>query len=139
MVLANVSSTDTTAEEPEEDYVALTLSRKGGQIKDTKEEAILTGAVDEAFLNESWGQSGALRTKGKAIKVDKRDFVDVNEKIAKRNNADAFRARFERNKAKTRAPQTMNAEPSSDGGEEDDLDAFLGELTLDSRESMAVF
>ncbi|KAA8895907.1 hypothetical protein FN846DRAFT_911249 [Sphaerosporella brunnea] len=122
---------DVPDEEPVEDYVALTLSRKGGQIKDAEEEAIRKAAIDQAFINESWGRGGEVNTKGKVVKVDRREFVDVTEKIEKRNNAEAFRARFEK-KTKARAPKTMN-EVSSGVGEEADLDAFLGELSLENR------
>jgi hypothetical protein len=139
VALANVLSIDVPQEEPEEDYVALTLSRKGGQMKDPEEEAINTGAVDAEFLNESWGSKGAPNTKGKVVKVDKREFIDVTEKIANQNTVDAFRARFQRNKAKARAPRTMDAGTSGRGGEEDDLDAFLGELSLDDGEFPSMY
>jgi hypothetical protein len=69
--------------------------------------------------------------KGKIVKVDRSEFVDINEKIAKRNNVEAFRARFEKRKA--RAPRggvTAEAE-LDDGSRGDDLDGFLQELQLD--------
>jgi hypothetical protein len=88
--------------------------------------------IDEAFLNESWGQK--QKSKPKILKVDKKDFIDVTEKIAKQNNASAFRARFEKNKIKSRAPKVPGGDGGdADGGagEGDDLDIFLGELNLD--------
>jgi hypothetical protein len=138
VILANILPIDVSEEEPEEDYVALTLSRKGGQIKDPEEEAINTGAIDKEFLDESWGPKGVHNTKGKLVKVDKREFIDVTEKIAKQNTVDAFRARFQSSKTKARAPRTVSAGTSGRGGEEDDLDAFLGELALDDGEYPAM-
>ena len=153
-VRQHVSSTDPTAqaqareeeeekeESEHEDYVALTLAKKGAQWVDPQEEKIRTGAVDEAFLKASWAPArtkqpllSELPKKGNIIKVDRKDFVDVTEKIAKRNNAESFRARFESNKskAKKRAPR-LAADDAGGGGEEgDDLDAFLGELELDPK------
>ncbi|KAF8538193.1 hypothetical protein BDD12DRAFT_174980 [Trichophaea hybrida] len=124
-------TTSTPPEEPEEDYVALTLAHKE-QLKSTEEEdKAREGMIDEAFLNQSWGQQ--QKSKPKILKMDRKDFIDVTEKIAKQNNVSAFKARFEKNKTKSRAPKVSGADGDGKGGtgEDDDLDAFLGELNLD--------
>lgn len=111
---------------------------------DAQEEKIRSGAVDAAFLRESWTPAStkqplisALPMKGNIVKVDRKDFVDVTEKIAKRNNADAFRARFEssKSKAKKRAPRMAADDTGGGDGDDDgdDLDAFLGGLELDPK------
>lgn len=120
------------------------MARKGGQWVDAQAEKIRSGAVDEAFLRESWAPGrtkqpllASLPKRGNIVKVDRRDFVDVTENIAKRNNADAFRARFDGGggQGKKRTPRVLAGDPggSGDGGSGDDLDAFLGALELDPK------
>jgi len=69
--------------------------------------------------------------KGKMVKVDKSEFVDINDKIAKRNNVEAFRARFAKRKARVPRGGVSEVDEVDDGLGGGDLDAFLQELKLD--------
>ena len=127
---------------PEEDYVALTL-RAADQVPDAERderEQLRCGALDATFLNESWqmqpGQGG-IGSKGVVKKVDKKDFVDIAEKVAKQKAVDSFRARFEAPRsASSRVPKAVlvgkqSGHYSAATADDDNLDAFLGELNLD--------
>ena len=120
-------------------------SRAADQAPDAERderEQLHCGALDAAFLSESWqmqpgqGRVGGIGSKGVVKKVDKKDFVDIAEKIAKQKAVDSFRARFETPRsASSRAPKAVlvgkqhSAAAAAD--DDDNLDAFLGELNLD--------
>lgn len=109
-------------------------------------EQLRRGVIDAAFLNESWqmqpGQSrgSGIGSKGVVKKVDKKDFVDITEKVAKQKAVNSFRARFGAPKSRSsRAPKAVlvgNQSGHASWGvsaadDDDNLDAFLGELSLD--------
>ncbi|KAI5803219.1 hypothetical protein EDC01DRAFT_499665 [Geopyxis carbonaria] len=126
--LSNAVADSSEIPEPEPDYVALSLNRKG-ELKDTNEaQATL---LDHAFLQQSkLGTKYAPETyakKSNIIKVNKQDFEEVTEKIKKQSYADAFRLRFaQKNPRTSRLPRS----PVEDDQVVDDVDAFLGELSL---------
>lgn len=112
----------------------LTRDRKE-QMVDAHEAKVHAGLVDEDFLRESSFSSRPLApVKGRVIKVDRKEFQDVTEKISKQSNVNAFKARFAQRKQKTRTPAVSDAwekDSAGDSGNIDDVDAFLGELQLE--------
>lgn len=126
--------------EPEPDYVTMTKERKG-QLKGSEE--VPKEDLDEGFLKDLQAQRGGgggggrnpygggpSGTKGKIVKVDRKQFEDVTTKIAKQSTADAFRQRFAPRKAKSRG----GAGGGGGTGEidlDEDVDSFLAELKLD--------
>ncbi|CCX32885.1 hypothetical protein FPQ18DRAFT_399826 [Pyronema domesticum] len=116
-------------QEPEIDYVALTLERTKGQLKD---EAEVSTSIDHEFLAESWGAPKKKPTVQK-VKIDE-GILNIREKIEIRNNAEAFKARFG-SKAKARAPKGIQKEKEEGV---DDIDDFLEELSLIEKEKKPV-
>ncbi|KAL7267628.1 hypothetical protein RUND412_009776 [Rhizina undulata] len=123
------------APEPEPDYVSMTIERKG-QLKDPEEAN--KEKFDETFLKEKnelfvsrrgGGHQTQTSSKGKVVKVDRREFEDVTQKIAKQSIADAFRQRFAPKKAKS-GVVPGGSRLSEDGRNVDDIDTFLGELNF---------
>lgn len=128
-------------EEPEPDYVALTTSRpsalQAAAEKDAKEKR---ETFDYAFLKE---MKEAGKGKGKkknmsvlegfgmdddekkknVVRVDKSEFRELEEKIKKRENVEAFRKRFAKRDVGSKT-RRLRVEEEEEGDE--DLDAMLG-------------
>lgn len=106
-------------------------------------EDALKEDLDEEFLKDLHAQGGTGRgrggstyggfsgTKGKVVKVDRKQFEDATTKIAKQSTADAFRRRFASKKAKSRGASGETGGVDLD----EDVDSFLGELKLDGETS----
>lgn len=121
----------------------MTRERKG-QLE--KPEAPLKEDLDEEFLKDLHAQGGTGRgrggsthggfggTKGKVVKVDRKQFEDATTKMAKQSTADAFRRRFASRKAKSRG--ASGGTGGADSGE--DVDSFLEELKLDGETSLFI-
>ena len=97
----------------------MTIGKDQLKVSDDEEEEEDLGIDDFIFEDKP-------KAKGKVIQVDRRQFQDVNEKIAKQNAADAFRQRFATKKKKL-------AVHDADVDGDDDIDSFLGGLKLDCK------
>lgn len=121
----------------------MTRERKG-QLE--KPEDPLKEDLDEEFLKDLHAQGGTGRgrggsthggfggTKGKVVKVDRKQFEDATTKMAKQSTADAFRRRFASRKAKSRG--ASGGTGGADSGE--DVDSFLEELKLDGETGLFI-
>ncbi|TGZ85394.1 hypothetical protein EX30DRAFT_392743 [Ascodesmis nigricans] len=129
--------------DPEPDYVALTTSRVSALEKEEarrKEQLHQDRArLDAAFLREmdrgGYGGKGEREygfgeeEKAKVVKVDRSEFVELQEKIRRRENVEAFRKRFGGSGGKGAG----RGGSKGGGGKEDveDVDAFLMDLGLE--------
>ena len=112
--------------EPEPDYVSLTLAHESTALREPETPKL---ELDYAFLAALKGKEPEGEAKSKVLRVKKAEFVEVEEKIKKKNQAEAFRARFAgREKVGGRKVRVRREE--EEGGGVDDVDAFLGELEL---------
>ncbi|KAI5849499.1 hypothetical protein DFP73DRAFT_296212 [Morchella snyderi] len=127
-------------EEPEEpesepDYVTMTVQRKGqfnAPNKIPEEDLDLDFLKDLQLQGQrSRGAEGSEDfggTKGKVVKVDRKQFEDVTTKIAKNSTVDAFRQRFAPRKTKSRVGGGGGG--AWGGAPDDDVDSFLEELKV---------
>lgn len=74
-------------------------------------------------MNNRYNNADPPAAKSIVQKVDKAAFKEVEEKIKKKSNADAFRARFAKGPRKVHTPVAVEEDL-------DDVDGFLGELEL---------
>lgn len=127
-------------QQPEPDYARMTIGK--AQLKDSSDEehepeaddADDKRALDEIFIRDV-PTSTRLPTKRKIVKVDRRCFQDIDEKVAKQKAADAFRKRFALRPPPKAPPPGSHPEIDFGGDDEGirDIDEFLGELKLEAR------
>ncbi|KAF3925945.1 hypothetical protein ABW20_dc0106281 [Dactylellina cionopaga] len=118
-------------EEPEEveaepDYVSITRDKfKSIEEKEEEREEIID--IWDRDVNARRGRSDLdFGPKGNVVKINRDEFKDVTEKIAKQATADRFRQRFASRKTSTRSKD----ENINFNDHEDELDALIGNMDL---------
>lgn len=138
--------------EPEPDYVALTANRVSAlEAEEERRKAAAAAAaanLDAEFLRDLDSSLGGGQGKKKVktreqeereeeerkkhvVKVDKKEFLELQEKIKKRENVEAFRKRFESGTGAGKVKRKEGGGGVGGGAGLDDVDAFLEDLGLD--------
>lgn len=113
----------------------MTLGKNQLQVssdEEQEEEDDLDRAALDNILIRNASAIKDIPGKGKIIQVDRRQFQDIDEKVAKQKAAEAFRQRFIM-KAKAKAPSTNGLGVGDDDDINDDIDEFLGGLNLEGK------
>ncbi|EPS41223.1 hypothetical protein H072_4887 [Dactylellina haptotyla CBS 200.50] len=117
-------------EEPEPDYVEITRD-KFKEIEEKEQEREEIVDIWDPDVSARRGRSDLdFGPKGTVVKVNREDFKDVTEKIAKQATADRFRQRFATHKPSARSKD----ESISFNDYEDELDALIGNMDIKGKQ-----
>ncbi|KAF3924995.1 hypothetical protein AA313_de0202187 [Arthrobotrys entomopaga] len=120
--------------EPEPDYVTLTREKFHSIEEKEQEREEIIDIWDEDVSARRGRSDLDFGPKGNVVKVNRGDFKDVNEKIAKQATADRFRQRFA-----SRKPSTKSQDGSMNfNNHEDELDALIGNMDIKGKSTDTV-
>ncbi|KAK6541639.1 hypothetical protein TWF694_007438 [Orbilia ellipsospora] len=112
--------------EPEPDYVSMTREKFHSIEEKEQEREEIIDIWDEDVSARRGRSDLDFGPKGNVVKVNRGDFKDVNEKIAKQATADRFRQRFA-----TRKPSAKSKDEGINfNNPEDELDALIGNMDI---------